>query len=195
MCNFASVCLILPNLFDLSLITALIKHFPPFEPGMFGVAVHNYHYWSNLVVAELIMVFGLPLMATDYQYLTIVISLWLGLTAIVFTKLVKLDKKYAVSLPSPAFWAGRKRSGLSWWGSLSDRLSVALCHDTSKADAVKRILGILWKAARRADVDRPIPPRSTSNDANAPSTSTGEIASGGAIVRGAIAAFVKVVLA
>lgn len=81
-------------LFHAALTRQIIEHFPPFQPGMYGEIVHNYHYWSNLVVAELIRVFKLPLLATQFQYAMVFVSLFLGLTAIVFGQLVKAKKLF-----------------------------------------------------------------------------------------------------
>lgn len=78
----------------LALTNELVKHFPPFEPGMYGTYVQNYHYWGNLVVSELIRVFNLPLIQTQYQYSTVFVSLFLGLTAIVFGQLANLGKAF-----------------------------------------------------------------------------------------------------
>lgn len=82
------------SIFHIALTNQLVKQFPPFEPGMFGVVVQNYHYWGNLVSAELIRVFKLPLIATQYQYFTLFISLFLGLTAIIFGQIASLGKNY-----------------------------------------------------------------------------------------------------
>ena len=86
------------NLFHIALTNQIVKHFPPFQPGMSEVIVKNYHYWSNLVIAELIRVFHLPLIATQYQYSTLFISIFLGLSALVFSQLVKLGKFFALWL-------------------------------------------------------------------------------------------------
>ncbi len=80
------------NFFHISLTNALINHIPPFEPGAYGVVVQNYHYWGNLILAELIRVFHLPLVATEFQYFTILTSLLLGLSAVVFGQLVNMGK-------------------------------------------------------------------------------------------------------
>ena len=86
------------SLFHIALTNQIVKTFPPFQPGMFGVIVHNYHYWSNLVIAELIRVFHLPLIATQYQYSTLLISTFLGLSALVFGQVIKLGKSFVLWL-------------------------------------------------------------------------------------------------
>lgn len=78
----------------LALTNELTKHFPPYEPGMYDTYVQNYHYWGNLVVSELIRVFNLPLIQTQYQYSTLFVSLFLGLTAFTFGKLLNIGKNF-----------------------------------------------------------------------------------------------------
>lgn len=74
------------------LIESLTRTFPPIEPGMSGVVVHNYHYWSNIVIAELVRVFKLPLFATQYLFMGILISFLIGSLAYIFGKFVKFGK-------------------------------------------------------------------------------------------------------
>lgn len=86
------------NLSDSILHTALtnqvVKDFPPFEPGMYGEVVRNYHYWGNLIIGELIRVFHLPLIQTQNQYSMFLISALLGLSAIVFGQIGGLSKNF-----------------------------------------------------------------------------------------------------
>ena len=49
-----------------TLIEELVRRFPPNEPGLFGIALINYHFWFHLVTAELIRVFHLPLFQTQF---------------------------------------------------------------------------------------------------------------------------------
>ncbi len=73
-----------------SLINEMVKRFPPYEPGMYGIPVTNYHYWFNLITAELIRVFHLPLFQTQYIGMYFFGSLMLGITAYVFsTSIIK----------------------------------------------------------------------------------------------------------
>jgi hypothetical protein len=86
------------SLFHASLTQQIIETFPPFQPGMYGTIVHNYHYWSNLVIAELIRVFKLPILATQYQYSTFFLSIFLGLSVIAFCQIIKAKKTYTAWL-------------------------------------------------------------------------------------------------
>lgn len=64
-----------------SLIAQVVRRLPPFEPGLAGVVLTNYHYWSNLITAELVRVFWFPLMPTQYIYSYLLLSFLLGSVA------------------------------------------------------------------------------------------------------------------
>jgi hypothetical protein len=82
------------NLLQISITDQIIKQIPPYEPGMYGTYIHNYHYLGNLVIAELIRVFNLPLIATQFQYSTVLLSVLLGLNGIVIGKLLRLPRSF-----------------------------------------------------------------------------------------------------
>lgn len=82
------------NILHIALTHQLVQRFPPYEPGMYGVFVQNYHYWGNLIIADLIRVFKLPLVATQFQYSTLFISTFLGLSAVVFSQLLNLSRRF-----------------------------------------------------------------------------------------------------
>lgn len=94
------------NLFHIALTNQIIQNFPPYQPGMYGTIVQNYHYWSNIVVAELVRVFGLPLIATQFQYSTIFISLFLGLTALIFGQIIKIGRAFTAWLLFFLYFSG-----------------------------------------------------------------------------------------
>lgn len=94
------------SLFHLALTNQLVKNFPPFQPGMYKVIVHNYHYLSNFIIAEMVRVFYLPLIPVQFQYSTILLSLLLGLTAIVFGQIFKLSKGYIAWLAFFLYFGG-----------------------------------------------------------------------------------------
>ena len=81
-------------LFHVALTDSLVNKIPPFEPGMSGVLVKNYHYWSNLVIAELVRIFKLPAFFTQFQYMNLFLSLFLGLTVLTFANLLKISKTF-----------------------------------------------------------------------------------------------------
>lgn len=73
---------------------------------MAGIVVHNYHYLSNVVAAELIRIFHLPLIATQFHYLVIFLSLLVGLCAIVFGQITHMKKSYIYWLVFFLYFSG-----------------------------------------------------------------------------------------
>lgn len=100
-------CCALPDsLYHLALTNQIVKQFPPIEPGASEIVVQNYHYFSNLIAADLIRVFKLPLISTYYQYLVLLFSLLYGLSAVVFSQIVKMDRKYTYWLVFFLYFSG-----------------------------------------------------------------------------------------
>jgi hypothetical protein len=87
-------CCGIDGIYHLALTQELVKTFPPHEPGTFNTVVENYHYFSNMIVAEWIRVFHLPLTATYFQYATVLLSLLMGAVAVTFGKTLGLSRKY-----------------------------------------------------------------------------------------------------
>lgn len=54
------------HIWHASLIQELIERFPPNEPAISNVVLKDYHYWYNLVAADLIRVFKLPFFQTQF---------------------------------------------------------------------------------------------------------------------------------
>lgn len=54
------------HIWHATLINELIKRYPPHEPGISGVVLKDYHYWFNLITADLIRIFHLPLFTTQF---------------------------------------------------------------------------------------------------------------------------------
>ncbi len=94
------------NNLELSIINEIVQRFPPFEPGWYGHPLVNYHYWSHLVLAELIRVFKLPLVTTVYQYSTILFSLIFGLTLIAISRILKMKQGFIYWLLFFSYFGG-----------------------------------------------------------------------------------------
>ncbi len=74
------------GIMHLAFIRGIIHRFPPFEPGAFDHPLTNYHYWSDLIIAELIRIWHLPTTHVFFQYMPIMLSL---LTAIAGYQVVR----------------------------------------------------------------------------------------------------------
>lgn len=74
------------GIMHLAFIRGIIQRFPPFEPGAFDHPLTNYHYWSDLIIAELIRIWHLPVSHVFFQYMPLVLSF---LTAIAGYQVVR----------------------------------------------------------------------------------------------------------
>lgn len=118
------------NFWHISLTSELVRNFPPAEPGMAGVRLINYHYWSNMLVADLIRVFQLPLLPTIFNYFSFFAALFLGLVLVIFSRVNNLGKTFTRWLvffiyfgADSLFWFfGLFGKGWGFWGmnSLED---------------------------------------------------------------------------
>lgn len=84
------------SLWHTAVISELIRRFPPQQPGLSGVILYNYHFLSDLPIAELIKVFHLPLFPTQFQYMNILFSFLLGANAYVLAKTFRFPAVSAV---------------------------------------------------------------------------------------------------
>lgn len=66
--------------YHIALIRSLVRSTPPQEPGMVGVLVENYHYWSDLILAEIVRIFSLPPVNLFYQYFPAFIAIFYALS-------------------------------------------------------------------------------------------------------------------
>ncbi len=67
------------GIFHLSLSRSLVESVPPIQPGAVDLVVTNYHYLSNLVVAELSRVWLLPLNHVHFHFVPLFVATWMGL--------------------------------------------------------------------------------------------------------------------
>lgn len=80
------------SLYHLGLTGALIQNFPPFQPGLSNIPLTNYHYLSNLFVAEFVRVFHLPIFATQFLFTYILFSFLLGAVSYIFFRLLRISR-------------------------------------------------------------------------------------------------------
>ncbi len=55
------------HIWHAAVVNEIIHRFPPHEPGFYGIQLVNYHYWFNLVTAEMIRVFHLSFFPTQFM--------------------------------------------------------------------------------------------------------------------------------
>lgn len=102
------------NIWYASITKSIIESFPPQYPGITGQTLHNYHYWSNLIIADIVRIFHVDQFLIQFRYSGVLLSASLGLVLIalsgqllasaVFTRWVLLffyfggDMIYLISL-------------------------------------------------------------------------------------------------
>ncbi len=75
------------GMMHLGYIQSMIGQFPPVEPGAVHLPLVNYHYWSDLVLADLARVWRLPVAHLFFQYAPLLLAF---LTTTLFISLIKL---------------------------------------------------------------------------------------------------------
>lgn len=76
-------------------IQSIVNYFPPQEPGLAGVLIRNYHYWTDMVLADLARVWGLPIIHLFFQFIPIYLSILIGFTAFLVVREWGGSKKMA----------------------------------------------------------------------------------------------------
>ncbi len=84
----------------------LIDHFPPSRAEMEHIPLTNYHFWSNLIVADIARVFRFPVYLLQYQFLPIMLSLSVGLSVIGFIRILNLPLAYGYWLTFFLYFGG-----------------------------------------------------------------------------------------
>lgn len=70
----------------LSYIQHISQTFPPEEPGAVGMPLVNYHYWTDLVMADLARVWHVPVAQLFFQYLPVLVAV---ASTLLFIKVLK----------------------------------------------------------------------------------------------------------
>lgn len=94
------------NLFHIALTNDLVYNFPPHEPGVSGQILYNYHFLANLVNADIIRIFHLPLLYVQYPYMSLLITLLFALNIVTFSQLVTGRRIYSYWLLFFVFFSG-----------------------------------------------------------------------------------------
>jgi len=94
------------GLYFASLSQEIKFHIPPQEPGLSGVIVKNYHYLSNIFVAELSRIFFIPINIIQFQISALFLSTMLGATVLSFGLYITKKWKYALWLVFFVYFGG-----------------------------------------------------------------------------------------
>ncbi len=83
------------NFFYGAISKEVVHALPPEQPGMTGFEFKNYHYWSNIIIAETARIFHIPAFQLQYQYSTVVLSIILGLLLLALCNEVRASKTFS----------------------------------------------------------------------------------------------------
>ncbi len=81
------------GMMHLAYIQSIARSFPPQEPSAAGMMLTNYHYWSDLVMAELVRVWHLPVSHLFFQFMPIFIASLTGLATYLLVRIWKGSKQ------------------------------------------------------------------------------------------------------
>lgn len=83
------------GLMHVAFAQSMIRDFPPMQPGADGLPITNYHYWSNLYVAEISRVFQLPVDLVFFQIIPPILGILLVLHTLLLCQALHLNKTTA----------------------------------------------------------------------------------------------------
>ncbi|MDQ5951193.1 MAG: hypothetical protein QG639_470 [Patescibacteria group bacterium] len=70
-------------------IQSMAEEFPPVEPGYAGKQLENYHYWGDLVLAEFVRIWDIPVIHLFFQYAPIQLII---ITSLLLIQLIRTLK-------------------------------------------------------------------------------------------------------
>lgn len=86
------------TLYYAALNNELLKSFPPHEPGIHSVILHNYHFLSNIGIANFIKFTGLNLSSVSFQFMPLFFTFLFGLNALTLSNSLNFSKKTTIWL-------------------------------------------------------------------------------------------------
>ncbi len=120
------------GIYHLALTSELVNHFPPMEPGSAGIVVKNYHYLSNLALADLARIFRPPLIPTVYQYSSVFLIGFMAAAVIAISQLLALGKNFQRLFLFFTFFAGDLLYILVFLRTKTINLDYTIIDDASK---------------------------------------------------------------
>lgn len=94
------------GILHLAYIQSMMHQFPPIEPGASGLLLLNYHYWSDLVIAEICRVWMLPVSHTFFQFFPPYISFLTGVATYLVVRYWKGSRLVGLWSLFLLYWAG-----------------------------------------------------------------------------------------
>lgn len=70
----------------LAYIQSIVSNFPPEEPGFTGTLIRNYHYWSDLVIADFVRIWNFPVPNVFFQFGPLYLAILIGMASYVLIR-------------------------------------------------------------------------------------------------------------
>lgn len=94
------------HIWHAGLIREIISRFPANEPGMAGIILKDYHYWFSLLTADLIRVFYLPALQTQFIGMYVLAAILLGIISYSFANFLYPSKLFTRLFMFLLFFSG-----------------------------------------------------------------------------------------
>ncbi len=94
------------GLTHLGFIQSIIDHFPPVEPGSYDIPLRNYHYFSDLVIAELSRIWRIPITLLLFQFIPLLVSFLTGIAGYLLVRSFGGSKKMGNWIVFLSYFAG-----------------------------------------------------------------------------------------
>jgi len=94
------------GIMHIAFIQSMTHYFPPIEPGSYGHLITNYHFWSDMMISDLVRVWRLPISHTFFQYLPPLISSLTALAGYLVVRKLGFSKSAGIWSIFFLFFAG-----------------------------------------------------------------------------------------
>lgn len=109
-----------------------LERMPPYEAGVDGIVLVNYHYWASIVAAETTRIFAVDLVGVTFRFLPLFLEILLAGALISFANALNLEKGFTRWLALFTFWSGDILYVLIWLTSHKINLETTVFDDATK---------------------------------------------------------------
>jgi hypothetical protein len=101
-------------IWHLSIISELKNHFPPQNPAFAGVPLKNYHYFSDLTIAQTAKMTGISILDLYFRFFPTLVSLLFGLSVFILVRQITKSETASLLAVFLSYFGG----GFGWIVSL-----------------------------------------------------------------------------
>jgi len=102
------------GIWHLSIISELKNHFPPQNPDFAGVPLKNYHYFSDLTIAQTAKMTGISILDLYFRFFPTLVSLLFGLSVFILVRQITKSETASLLAVFLSYFGG----GFGWIVSL-----------------------------------------------------------------------------